>query len=62
MIQEHEVGMDSSLLPDPDVLLNYRTFIRQHVFFCIITLQLKTSAKETSILIVTINYLYFHGG
>lgn len=59
--QGDEVGMGSSLLPDPGALLNYRTFIRWHVFFCIITLQLKTSAKETSIVIMT-NYLYFHGG
>lgn len=34
MIQGDEVGMGSSLLPDPGALLNYRTFIRQYVFFC----------------------------
>lgn len=33
-IQRYEVGMGCSLLPDPGALLNSRTFIRWHVFFC----------------------------
>jgi len=32
--QGDEVGMGSSLLPDPDALLNYRTFLRWYVSFC----------------------------